>query len=185
MSFKAAHNKFKWFFYFFSWVRLKILASRNIINCHKFANNFVSLSGLVLKIKILMQKKIKIKTGGGASAFFITSIILSIKKCALSIYLSFLPANKIKQILSNDLIFFFVSAPYPVKKLEASDTLSRYSVKMSWSLLLSTMRSMILTQQCNVFEETMKKSSLLKISNTSYFNSFVKLFLFSIKLTAT
>jgi len=48
-------------------------------------------------------------TGCGAYECLITSLILSIRRLALSVYLSFLPAYRIKQILSKDLIFFFVS----------------------------------------------------------------------------
>lgn len=41
------------------------------------------------------------------------------------------------------------------------------------------------TQQCNVLDEHIKKSSLLNISNTSYFNYLAKLCLFSMKNIAT
>lgn len=106
INFKAAHTRFNLLCYLIG--SLKIFINKNIIICHKFANSLVSFYGLILRMRILKQKKIKIKTGWGASVFFITSIILSISSWAFSLYLSFLPAYKIKQILSKDLIFFLV-----------------------------------------------------------------------------
>lgn len=106
INFNAAHTRFNLLCYLTAY--LNIFINKNIIICHRFANNFVNFYGLILRINILKQKNINISTGCGASVFLITSIILSINNCAFSLYLSFLPAYSIKHILSNDFIFFFV-----------------------------------------------------------------------------
>jgi hypothetical protein len=80
-----------------------------MIICQRVESNFVIFYCVKRRIRILMQKKINIRTGCGTSECLMTSIILSIRNWALSLYLSFLPAYRIKHILSKDFIFFLVS----------------------------------------------------------------------------
>lgn len=80
INFNAAHTKFSLLCYFTG--SLKIFISKNMIICHKLANSFDSFYGLIRRINIRRQKKIRINTGCGASVFFITSMILSINSWA-------------------------------------------------------------------------------------------------------
>ena len=94
----------------------KILGQRS-------AKSLVKASLLVRKITILIQNRIKINTGWEVYVPLITSTIFWRRAYNLPVYLSFVPEYNIKQILSKDLIFFFVYVVYLEKKEEAEGTL--------------------------------------------------------------
>ncbi len=69
----------------------KTVPSKNKTSCHSDASSLVSLSCEVRRMRTLRQKKTRISTGCGASECLMTSLILSTKRWARSVYLSLRP----------------------------------------------------------------------------------------------
>lgn len=142
-----------------------------------YLNKSFKLAFVNLKIRILMQKRIKIsKEGCTVSAVLITSEILSSKILSLLVYWSCSPEKIIKQTL----LKLFTLLLFKVDSLEKNDpdkvTYYKYSPNKSAYLSHSQTKLIIFDQYFKVDFDYEKKLSLLNISKIGFLNSFINIF---------